>query len=154
MPKFYMMVGLSGSGKSTYAKKLNAKIISSDAIRAEVFGDENDQTHNAQVFEILHKKVIECLKNGEDCVYDATNLSAKRRKGFLNSISYIGCEKICYVFATPYEIRVKQNLLRERKVPADIIKSQMKQFQMPHKYEGWDLIDVIRYDFKFLPSLK
>mgnify|MGYP003324219881 CR=1 FL=1 len=58
MPKFYMMVGLSGCGKSTYAATLNAKVISSDAIRAEVFGDENDQTHNAQVFEILHKRVI------------------------------------------------------------------------------------------------
>jgi predicted kinase len=154
MPKLYMMVGLSGSGKSTYAKKLNAKVISSDVIRAEVFGDENDQTHNVQVFEILHKRVIECLKNGEDCVCDATNLSAKRRKGFLNSISHIGCEKICCVFATPYEICIKQNLLRERKVPTDIIKFQMKQFQMPHKYEGWDLINVIRYDFKSLPSLK
>lgn len=153
MPKFYMMVGLSGCGKSTYAATLNAKVISSDAIRAEVFGDENDQTHNAQVFEILHKRIIECLKNGEDCVYDATNLSAKRRKGFLNNISHIECEKICCVFATPYEICVKQNLLRERKVPTGVIKSQMKQFQMPHKYEGWNSIEVIEYDFEFLPSL-
>lgn len=144
MPKFYMMVGLSGSGKSIYAATLNAKVFSSDAIRAEVFGDENDQTHNAQVFEILHKRVIECLKNGEDCVYDATNLSAKRRKGFLNNISHIECEKICCVFATPYEICIKQNLLRERKVPIGVIKSQMKQFQAPHMNEGWDEILMLR----------
>ena len=151
---FYMMVGLSGSGKSTYAEKLNAKVISSDAIRAEVFGDENDQTHNAQVFEILHKRIIECLKNGEDCVYDATNLSAKRRKSFLNSISHIECEKICCVFATPFEVCVERDNKRNRKVGREVIFRQMTQFQMPHKYEGWDSIDVIRYNFKSLPSLK
>ena len=44
-PAFTMMVGLVGSGKSTYAKQLaeetNAIICSSDAIREELCGDEN-----------------------------------------------------------------------------------------------------------------
>ena len=152
-PIFYMMVGLSGSGKSTYAEKLNAKIISSDAIRAEVFGDVNDQSHNAQVFEILHKRIIECLKNGEDCVYDATNLSAKRRKSFLNSVSHIECEKICCVFATPFEVCVERDNKRNRKVGRRIIFRQMTQFQMPHKYEGWDQIRIIRDVFRNLTDL-
>ena len=46
-PTFTMMVGLVGSGKSTYAKQLaeetNAIICSSDAIREELCGDENSQ---------------------------------------------------------------------------------------------------------------
>lgn len=44
-PTFTMMVGLPGSGKSTYAKELadrtNAKLCSSDAIREELTGDIN-----------------------------------------------------------------------------------------------------------------
>lgn len=45
MPMFYMMVGLPGSGKSFTAESIpNAVVHSSDAIRAEVLGDENDQT--------------------------------------------------------------------------------------------------------------
>ena len=67
VPYFIMMVGLPGSGKSTYAKKLSDKvqitIYSSDAIREELFGDENCQTDNNEVFETLHKRVKDRLRN-------------------------------------------------------------------------------------------
>ena len=47
MPKLIMMVGVAGSGKSTvamrYALTQSAIIYSSDAIRAELYGDENCQ---------------------------------------------------------------------------------------------------------------
>ena len=63
-PTMTMMVGLAASGKSTYAKKIvndtDAIILSSDAIRWELFGDETDQEHNQQVFQELHKRA----KNG------------------------------------------------------------------------------------------
>lgn len=94
-PKFYMLVGLSGSGKSSYNFKEEVVKISSDALRKELFGDENDQTHNAEVFNELHKRVILNLKNGKNVVYDATNLSRRRRVAFLNNIKYIDCEKEC-----------------------------------------------------------
>lgn len=55
MPMFYMMVGLPGSGKSFTAESIpNAVVHSSDAIRAEVLGDENDQTQQDLVFQTLH----------------------------------------------------------------------------------------------------
>lgn len=41
-PKFYMLVGLSGSGKSSYNFGEEIIKISSDALRAELYGDEND----------------------------------------------------------------------------------------------------------------
>ena len=63
-----MMVGLPGSGKSTateyFAKVYNANIHSSDDIREEIFGDVNDQEHNKEVFEILHKRIKEDIENG------------------------------------------------------------------------------------------
>lgn len=56
MPMFYMMVGLPGSGKSFTAESIpNAVVHSSDAIRAEVLGDENDQTQQDLVFQTLTK---------------------------------------------------------------------------------------------------
>ena len=59
-PAFTMIVGIVGSGKSTYAKQLaeeiNAIICSSDAIREELCGDENSQDNNDEVFKILHSK--------------------------------------------------------------------------------------------------
>ena len=66
-----MLVGLSGSGKSSYNFEEEVVKISSDALRAELYGDENDQTHNAEVFNELHKRVILNLKNGKNVVYDS-----------------------------------------------------------------------------------
>lgn len=69
MQKFIMLVGPSGCGKSTWAKKFNENhdhqyvIHSSDAIRGELWGDENDQQNPAKVFEVLHQRVRESYCN-------------------------------------------------------------------------------------------
>lgn len=74
-PIFIMMVGLVGSGKSTYAKQLsddiNAIICNSDAIREELFGNENIQNQNEEVFRVLHKRIKNNLKNGKNTIYDS-----------------------------------------------------------------------------------
>ena len=61
-PKLIVMVGLPGSGKSTYAKELIKKgradiILSSDAIREELTGDESNQTVNDKVFKLLYQRM-------------------------------------------------------------------------------------------------
>lgn len=144
---FIMMVGLSGSGKSTLANRValeyDAHIISSDAIRAEVFGNENDQHHNKEVFDILHEQVHDSLKHGNSVVYDATNLNAKRRIAFLNQLKqYKDLQKICCVVATLFEVCVENDSKRNRKVGRAVILKQMKQFQMPFLNEGWDRIEI------------
>ena len=57
-----MMVGLPASGKSHYAKLLskqhNAKIMSSDSIREELYGSESVQEDSNKVFELLHRRVL------------------------------------------------------------------------------------------------
>ena len=143
MSKLVMLVGLPGSGKSSYAENLAIEgyiIHSSDKIREEL-GDVNDQSKNEEVFVTLHKRIKEALRNGKNVVYDATNLSRRRRVAFLNELKHIPCEKVCVLIATPYERCVVQNELRERKVPLDIIDRMLKNFQVPCIYEGWD--DVI-----------
>ena len=58
IPIFTMMVGLPGSGKSTYAEKLSkersAIICSSDKVREDLYGDENSQSNNDEVFKLLY----------------------------------------------------------------------------------------------------
>ena len=91
-PDFAMVVGLPGSGKSTYIKNHfneNLHVHSSDVIREELSGDVNNQKINAQVFETLHKRVKDDLKNRISCFYDATNISWKKRKAFLESLNGI-----------------------------------------------------------------
>lgn len=141
-PTFIMLVGLPASGKSTYAKELadkcNANIHASDSIREELSGDINNQNINDLVFKTLHSRVKEDLTNGKSCVYDATNISYKRRMAFLNELNKIPCEKNCVVMATPYEECIKQNNTRDRKVPEEVIERMYRHFDVPYYYEGWD----------------
>ena len=141
MTEFYMMIGVAGSGKSWEAEELakqhNAVIVSSDAIRAELFGDENDQTHNAEVFNEVHRRILKALYAGQNAIYDATNLSAKRRKAFLTQIPK-DVAKFAVLMATDYDLILKQNASRERQVPPDVIKTMYLRLQMPRFEEGWD----------------
>lgn len=144
---FTMLIGLSGSGKSTLAEELknnnpNTVVLSSDKLREELLGNENDQNHNREIFEELHKRAIKALKMGKNVVYDATNLSARRRRNFLKSIKDICCEKVCVVLATPFYECAKRDGQRTRSVSQEVIFSQMKNFQFPCKEEGWDSIEI------------
>lgn len=143
-PIFIMMCGLPGSGKSYKAKELaekhNANIHSSDSIRLELLGDINCQDSNGVVFTTLHNRVKEDLRNGKNCIYDATNISYKRRMAFLQELKNIPCEKICVLMATPYEQCLKNDVARDRHVPEYIIERMYRQFDVPWYYEGWDSI--------------
>jgi predicted kinase len=139
-----MLVGLPGSGKSTYIEKYceNCTVHSSDTIREELSGDVNNQNINAQVFETLHKRIKADLIAGKNTVYDATNISWKRRKAFLQELSSIDCWKDCILMATPFELCVERNDLRERKVPYFVIERMYKNFDIPWYNEGWDTIEI------------
>ena len=81
--KLITLVGLAGSGKSTYAKTLSDKygykIHSSDALRKEMFGDENanSREQNERMFAELHRRIKDDLKNGINVIYDATNINKR-----------------------------------------------------------------------------
>ena len=142
---FYMMVGLPGSGKSTYAKTLKVPIVSSDSIRAELFGDENDQDHNAEVFTEVEKRIRNYLKNGESCTLDATNLSRKRRRNFLKTISnYDDVEHVAILIATDIDLCLKQNKQRDRVVPEDVIMRMFRHLSFPRIDEGFDRIIIVK----------
>lgn len=145
MAKLIMLVSPSGAGKSTLARQLywkdkNVVIVSSDSIRLELFGDENDQTHNPEVFEVMKKLTRASLKRDKTVIYDATNLSSKRRVGFLKQLSDIDCEKECIVVMASFDDCVKRQYERARQVPEEVIRHQIKQFQCPDYWEGWDKI--------------
>lgn len=145
-PILIMLVGLPGVGKSHIAKGLLEQgytVHSSDKIREEL-GDVNDQSNNSKVFEILGKRVKEDLQNGQDTVYDATNISYKKRMAFLKELKNIKCVKTCLWVYGSYEFCLKNNSERERKVPEEVITRMYKNFNVPYYYEGWDMIAIYR----------
>lgn len=149
MSEFIMLVGLPASGKSTYAKKLKDKgynIHSSDAIREELTGDANSQDINGKIFSILHKRIKKDLENSISCVYDATNMSMKRRISFLKEIKKYNCHNKCLLFVTPVEVCKERNQSRDRKVPDHVFDKMLKQFQCPYYYEGWHEIEIMEFE--------
>jgi protein phosphatase len=88
VPEFSLVVliGSTGSGKSTFARKhfKPTEIVSSDACRAMVSDDENDQAATAEAFELLHAILDIRLKRRKLCVADATNLRPEDRKHLLD----------------------------------------------------------------------
>ena len=149
MTEFVMLVGIPASGKSTYGENLKQNgynVHSSDAIRKEMYGDENNQSDNQKVFHELHRRIKDDLQNGISCVYDATNLNMRRRIAFLDEIKKFSCRKKCVLFAVPVDECKRRNENRERKVPDSVFDKMLRQFQCPYYYEGWDEIEVIHDD--------
>lgn len=147
-PKLIMLIGLPGSGKSTFAENYKlkypeTKIHSSDKIREEICNDISNQSKNDEVFTLLHKRIKEDLIQGNDCIYDATNISRKRRTAMLEQLNKIHCKTVCYLIATPYEVCLTQNNKRIKPVPEGVITNMYMHFDIPSYNEGWDLIEIV-----------
>lgn len=142
-PKLIMMIGISGSGKSTIANNLGYEVVSSDKLRGEMFGDVNEQGKNDELFKEVHRRIKQNLIDGKDTVYDATNLNMKKRRHFLqHELRGIECEKIAVVVATPvHQCRINDHY-RERSVGEEIINKQFRKFNFPLDQEGFDKIEI------------
>lgn len=142
MSKFMMLIGASGCGKSTIAQKFaknGAVIMSSDAMREEMWGDASDQQSPGLVFDELNKRTMAALKAGQDVVYDATNMNAKRRAAFLRHLSrnVDDLELECHLVVAEPQRCLDNQFNRERQVPEYAVRRQLICFQMPTMAEGW-----------------
>ena len=142
MPDLIMLVGIPASGKSSYARQnyKDYKIYSSDELREKLFNDVNDQVHNDELFRYIHKNIIKDLKDGNDVVYDATNIYSRNRRNFLSKLSDINCNKICIVFNVDINKCKLRNSTRERKVPEEVIDKMYNKIETPSIDEGFDEI--------------
>lgn len=164
MAKLIVMVGLPGSGKSYYADMLcrEAKtptvVLSSDDYRKRLFGDENDQEHNDQVFKTLYADMRKYLISHVDVIFDATNTSLKSRLRIMNELGKIECEKEAYVICTLIEKCIEQDASRERKVGEEVIWKFVRGFQCPQTYEGFSKVALVgirpNYDCVALADLQ
>lgn len=146
-PSLIILCGIPGSGKSTYAKNYieqnsNTLHLSSDAIRKELYGDENIQGNPAEVFGLMQKRAVEALNNGCKVIYDATNITRKDRASIIGI-----CPKFtnveCHIIWAPIEECVKRDSNRERTVGKEVIDKMLKRFQAVYYDEGIDEIKII-----------
>ena len=113
MAILHLMVGIQGSGKSTYSKKLRDefgyKIISSDEVR-KMYPDWEE----VKIFPEVYRLCAMELKEGNDVIFDATNITPKVRARNINLIReiYSDFEVYAYFINTNKEI-CKERVLKE-----------------------------------------
>ena len=123
------------------------EIFSSDAIREELYGDANILGNHQEVFGALEKRVVTFFRANPDgvAIYDATNLIAKKRRELINRINKQAvCVFECVFVACRLSVCKTRQLMRERRVPVEVIERMARSFQTPFYNEGWDEIRIMQ----------
>ena len=148
MPKFYMLIGVPGSGKSTWIKNANLDsntvIISTDDIiekRARAQGLTYSDVFQAEIKSAtaeMNRILGDALANNKDIVWDQTNLTVKSRRSKLAQIpeQYL---KIAVYFSTPDNAELQRRLDNRpgKVIPSNVVLGMKSQLQLPMLDEGW-----------------
>ncbi len=103
-----VLIGASGSGKSTFAARhfKPTEVLSSDACRALVSDDENDQSATTVAFEVLHFIAGKRLQEGRLTVVDATSVQREARRPLVELARRHHVLPVAIVFDLPEKVCV------------------------------------------------
>lgn len=148
-----LLVGIPGSGKSTWARAFveahpRYRIVSTDAIRAALYGDEATQGEWSLIWtQVLGQWRAGVVSVGQGeldgLIYDATNARRRHRLEAIAAAREVGFTTISLVwFDLPLSVALERNQGRSRQVPPDIIAAMARQIQgaPPSLAEGVDQI--------------
>ncbi len=122
-----VLVGVSGSGKSTFAASWfrPTEILSSDSFRAMVADDEADQGATRAAFELLHLAARRRLERGRRTLIDATSLTRSARASLIAVARATHRPAIAIVLDPPLEVCLERNAARSgRTVEASVVRRQ------------------------------
>jgi protein phosphatase len=113
-----LLVGSSGSGKSSFARKhfLPTEVLSSDFFRGMISDDQGDQRVSPDAFAVLHLALEKRLKHGRFTVLDTTHLKPSSRKAAFEYAQKAHVPVYAIVFDLPQELCQQQNLNRPDRV--------------------------------------
>jgi protein phosphatase len=131
-PCLVVLVGAAGSGKSTLAARLFAtdEVLSSDAHRALLTGDEANQAVSKTAFAILHRRLARRMSERQTTVVDATNVASFARRSLTRRAAAHGVPAIAIVLDLAPALVLARNATRSgRIVPESAVRRQLADLE-------------------------
>lgn len=145
-----VLIGTSGSGKSTFARKhfLATEIVSSDFCRGLVSDDENNQAATTDAFDVLHHIAAVRLRAGRLTVIDATNVKEEDRAELIKLARQWHVIPTAIVLDLPERICQQRNEARsDRNFGRHVIRQQREALRRNLRgleREGFRVVHVLR----------
>ncbi|MEU1344831.1 polynucleotide kinase-phosphatase [Streptomyces sp. NPDC005827] len=146
-----VLVGASGSGKSTFARRhfKPTEVISSDFCRGLVSDDENDQGATKDAFDVLHYIAGKRLAAGRRTVVDATSVQQESRKQLVDLARTYDVLPIAIVLDVPEEVCAERNAARTDRadMPRRVIQRHIRELRRSVKHlerEGFRKVHILR----------
>ncbi|MFD5473900.1 polynucleotide kinase-phosphatase [Streptomyces sp. NPDC127105] len=146
-----VLVGASGSGKSTFARRhfKPTEIISSDFCRGLVSDDENDQGATRDAFDVLHYIAGKRLAAGRRTVVDATSVQQDARRQLIDLAKSHDVLPIAIVLDVPEEVCAERNAARADRadMPRRVIRRHTRELRRSLRNlerEGFRKVHVLR----------
>ncbi|MEU3948563.1 polynucleotide kinase-phosphatase [Streptomyces sp. NPDC029526] len=146
-----VLVGASGSGKSTFARRhfKPTEVISSDFCRGLVADDENDQSASRDAFDVLHYIAGKRLAAGRRTVVDATSVQQESRKPLIELAKRHDVLPIAIVLDVPEEVCAERNAARTDRadMPRRVIRRHTRELRRSLRHlerEGFRKVHVLR----------
>ncbi|GAA3159231.1 polynucleotide kinase-phosphatase [Streptomyces virens] len=146
-----VLVGASGSGKSTFARRhfTPTEVISSDFCRGLVADDENDQSASRDAFDVLHYIAGKRLAAGRRTVVDATSVQRDARRQLIDLARRYDVLPIAIVLDVPEEVCAERNAARPDRadLPRRVVRRHTRELRASLRHlerEGFRKVHVLR----------
>jgi protein phosphatase len=146
-----VLVGATGSGKSTFARRhfKPTEVISSDFCRGLVSDDENDQGATKDAFDVLHYIAGKRLAAGRRTVVDATSVQSDARRQLIDLAKQYDVLPIAIVLDVPEEVCAERNAARTDRadMPRRVIHRHTRELRRSLRHlerEGFRKVHILR----------
>ena len=141
------MIGIPGSGKSTWVKEKNEGwiILSPDAILEERYNYEWTPERASEAWAESYQRFGQLLLENKSIIWDATFTTPMMRSAILHISKGAGFRVEAVFCDTPIETCLTRNAARERDpVPESTIRRMSDSLIPPTESEGFDVVHHIQ----------